>query len=394
MSHLISASIRSLLFSAALLFNAPLIAQPPAEGPAPTGDPYKSFSMGIILNGFEQTVQKTLDSVNANIQAKKNSTGISARVSYSYIDFPASLEATLYPDRPNENQVHVPLMVTYSVTGISYHGIPYFDRNIYETIDMYSSCHNWTTGQGYLQIAFTLQPPYQDGYSFGEDVLDFFITNTLSSYIDGRIAGNFQIGGTQIIPVNTAPCNCLGVTPGTESQNHYKDGEVRFDYKRPRTVVTGATAINRETVTISSITRLVARDNTNAVLYQPAEDVSLQVYVNESLKSFNLGPMKEGDTKQLPNATVSFPVPGDDGMVVIIVNLIQNSYNYEKDTGFGVYTKTDRFGGGAQQISTPKYYWQKAQRLPGGGMSKPFKITVQGYEVSMQINLPSNTNRL
>src|SRR5450432_2146035 len=102
----------SSILSAFLLMTGPLVAQPPAEGPSPTGSQYGSLPMSIVLNTFEQTVQSTLDGINAQIQRQKDSTNISANVSYSYINYPADLEATLFTDRPNENQVHMPLLVT------------------------------------------------------------------------------------------------------------------------------------------------------------------------------------------------------------------------------------------------------------------------------------------
>jgi hypothetical protein len=394
MQYKTAARIWPLIFCALTLSTGVVIAQPPAEGPSPTGAQFGSLPMSVVLNMFEQNVQSTLDGINAQIQRQKDSTNISASVSYSYTSFPADLVATLLTDRPNENQVHVPLMVTFNITGIRWHGIPYFDRKIYETIDFFASCHNWATGKGFLQLVFNAQQPYQDGYSFGEQALDFFITNTLSNYVDGQLQSRLRGSGVTTIPDNLAVCNCLGVTPGTESNNHYKDGEVRFSYNKPRVIIGGGILTNSNvTVTIQSIKRLAAHNNYNMPLYQPVENITLQVYVNESEKVIQVGNMKEGDVFPIQNTAVNLPIPADTGMIVIIADIIQNTYNYAEDSEWDVYKKNTNFGNGTQQLTVTKSYFEQPRSLPGGGISKPIKVTVGAYEISMLVGMPNNTYR-
>lgn len=396
MQYKTTVRIWPLIICALTLLSGTVIAQPPAEGPSPTGSQFSSLPMSVVLGIFEETVQTTLDTLNAQIQRQKDSTNISAKVSYSYINFSAGMVATLLTDRPNENQVHMPIMVTFTIGSIRWHGIPYFDRKIYETIDFYAGCHNWPTGKGFLQLVFNAQQPYQDGYSFGEEALDFFITNTLSNYVDGQIQGKLRGAGLTTIPDNLAVCNCLGVTPGTEASNHYKDAEVRFSYNKPRVVIGGGAILanHNETVTIQSIRRLAAHDNYNTPLYQPVENITLQVYVNESEKVIQVGNMKEGDVFTIQNAVVTLPVPVDTGMLVIIADVVQNTYNYVEDSEWDVFKKNANFGNGAQQLTVTKSYFEQPRSIPGGGISKPIKVTVGAYEISMLVSIPNNDARL
>jgi hypothetical protein len=393
MSYQIIRKILLVAFSYCLIsFSAK--AQPPAQGPAATDAQANGLSMKFILNAFETAVQTQIDSLNTSIANTEGSTHVAAHVSYSYKAFPPYMTQTLFADRPNENQIRMSLMATYDITGIRWHGIPYFSRTIYQSIDIYTSCTNWSSNNGSLNFTFVAQQPYLDGNSFGEDALNFFVAGVLSDFVDSKLRGRLS-SSLKTVADPLAKCNCLGVIPGTDQNDHYKASEIRFQLKAGRVhVIDNASVLNTETVTVQSIKRLAAHDNTGTVLYKPQEDIGLQLYINQTLKIIPVGIMNENDTKTFNGITVSFPKPKDDNMLVLIANIVQQDNSYMVDSQFGVYKKEDNFGNGTRKLTISKYYWQQPVHLPGGGVTKPIKITVSAYEITFLIRMPGTESTM
>jgi hypothetical protein len=189
-------------------------------------------------------------------------------------------------------------------------------------------------------------------------------------------------------------CNCLSLVPQTDGAANYGDAMIDWQYVKPRLVVSSVNVFNTETVTLQSITRLVAHGPNAVIEYQPTEDITLQLYVNQTLKSVHIGTMKENDVYNFTGQSVSFPKPADDGNVVIIANILQNTYNYIEDNQFGVYAKNVNFGSGEQTLIVTKTYWMTPQSLPGGGISKPTKVMIPAYEIKFLAGVPSMVNKV
>ena len=371
------------LFLAA--FTTIALAQPPAQGPPPPRpNDVRSVVMGAIINGVLLAIQQGVDSTNAHIARDANSTGIQAQVSFSANVSQPNLLPTQNITTPNENQVWNSFIVTYDVTGIRYHGIPYFDRQIGQTIDVFTRCSAWFTPHGALTTTTSLQPAYLDGQSFSEEALNFFIANTLTNLVDSKLRSSLPGAGGRRDTISLLPCGCLGLDPGSKAKN-YVDGSILFSLPPKKTVV--VTGFNQASVTLQRIKRLQARGN-GGILYQPSEDIRLDVYVNQTLRSVEITGMKEGDDRPLSLQAVTFPAPSGDATVVIIGNTVQHLEGDQTDSQFMVFSKPQNFGNGTQKLIVQKIYWTQPQTLPGGIRTKPIKSYVDGYELTFLVSIP------
>lgn len=362
---------------------------PPAQGPSLPPTPPTKIPSFILINMVENTIKTTVDTVNAKIQRDKPNTGVNAKVSFSYTLNKPQMSTTRYKDQPNQNVVWFPFRVTYHVTDISYHGIPYFSRNIFQNIEVYVSCKDWFTDNGVLNVMADIEQPYLDNASFGEQALNFFIANTLTNFVDSKIRTSLPGAMRSSSSIPTAPCNCLGINSGTPAAK-YKDGEVLYGLKKSIRPPIG-TALNQASVNVLNIKRLNARSFlNNEVLYYPAEDIQVLFYVNNTLRVTQLSQVKEGETRPLNMQSVAFTSPGDAQNIVLIANVEQTQFNAtQKDTRYTVYNKSNNFGKGTQKIIVSKSFWEKPRKLPGGGMTKPREVKVDAYELTVQINMPN-----
>ncbi len=383
-------SMKPLVFrvtSCIFLCAAAGFAQPPAQGPPPPRpNDVRSVVMSAIVNGVLLAIQQGVDSTNAHIARDANSTGISAHVSFSAIVNQPNLLPTQNITTPNENQVWNAFIVTYNVTDIRYHGIPYFDRQIGQSIDVFTRCSGWFTSHGALTTTTSLQPAYLDGASFSEEALNFFIANTLTNLVDSKLRASLPGGGGRRDTISLVPCGCLGLDPGSQSKN-YVDGAILFSLPPKHTVVT--TAFNQASVTLQRIKRLPASGN-GGILYLPSEDLRLNVYINQTLRSLEVLAMKEGDDRALSVQPVTFPKPSGDETVVIIGNTVQELESDLTDSQFMVFGKAQNFGNGVQKLVVQKVYWTQPQTLPNGQRTKPTKNYVDAYELTFQINIPNS----
>ncbi len=185
----------------------------------------------------------------------------------------------------------------------------------------------------------------------------------------------------------------LPLAPQTDGAPNYGDATINWQYVKPKvTISSSVSVLNTETITLQSITRLVAHGLGGVIEYQPTEDITLQLYVNQTLKSIHIGTMKENDIYNFTGQSVSFPKPADDGNVVIFADILQNTYSNIEDTQFGVYAKNVNFGSGTQTIIVTKTYWMPVGSLPGGGITKPIKVTIPAYEIKFQVAVPPFAN--
>lgn len=362
---------------------------PPAQGPPLPTAPITELGSFILINMVENTIKNTIDSANAKIQRDKPTTGVNAKVSFSYELHKPNMTTTMLKDQPNQNVLWFPFSITYNITDIRYKGIPYFSRKIYQSIDVNVSCKDWFTNNGVLNVAANIQQPYLDGASFGEQVLNFFIANTLTNYVDGKIRSTLPGAMRSSTSIPTSPCNCLGVNSGTQAQR-YKDGSIQFALKRGPRVPIG-TAFNMADVTLLSIKRLTTRSFPNReILYKEVEDIQLLFYVNNTLRVAEVNQIKEGETRNLTVQKVSFSKPKDTENIVLIANVEQLPLMGDnKDSRFAIYNKNTNFGKGTQRMVVTKSYWEKPQKLPGGGMTKPREVKIDAYELTVQINIPA-----
>jgi len=380
------------LYTLPLLFNLlfvqllPAQPAPPAQGPPqPTTEPIVKLGTFVLINMVEISIKKTVDTVNAKIQRDKPDSGVNAKVSFSFEVFKPLMTATTLPDKPNQNVVRIPFIVTYNVTDISYHGVPYFSRKMNQSIELIIACKDWFTATGNLHVTAKVDKPYLDNASFAEQALNFFIGNTLLNFVDGKLRSSLPDATRVFSDLPNTDCNCLGVNPGTKPAR-YKDGEILYALKKSIRPPIGS-ILGTTTVTATKIKRLPARSLPgNDVLYNPIEDIQLELYANQTSQVTTLNGMREGEERPLNVPAISFPNASGDGFTVLIANVEQFPLSSaKKDTRFVVYNKSNNFGVGTQKLMVPKSYWTKPERLPGGGMSKPREVKVNAYELTLQI---------
>jgi hypothetical protein len=291
------------------------------------------------------------------------------------------MSVTQYTDRPNENVVRVGYSVLYEVSGIRYEGLPYFGREIGQSLEMQFSCNNWHTGRGRLRLTTRADRPYLNGTSYGEAVLNFFVANTLTDLVDSRLRALLPNGFTVAGDSETA-CNRLGVDPGVRAD--YTDATI--NYKLVRTLRTLPTPWDAS-VTFQKIKRLPARTLRGEPLYNEVEDIQLVFYAGQTARSAELHEMREGEERSLTMPTIELGQLRGDAQLVLITNVEQLT-SYQRDSRFRVFTSATDFGHGVQKIIVSKTYWEPPRRLPGGSMTKPTEHYVDAYEITVLVNAP------
>lgn len=365
-------------------------APPPLGPPAPT-DPIGDISVfGVLTPLVKGQVTQALVNVNATAAS-----GTSVRAQVSLSDFTVWspwLDATHYTDRPNEQFVRVPYMMTFYVHDIQKHtslgwvGVP-VERHISQAIDMLTFCDKWQAGQGNLKLVSDIQKPYlEDDQGTLEEVVNFFVANTLTSYIDSQVRQQL----TQPANVSVSlpgQCNSLGAFAG--QANDPTDDTIQFSFHKPRTVVAtgGLTVFDQITVKLLSLKRLAAHDMHGAVLYKAVEAPALEFYANYQHYYAPLSSLQEGQQVTLNVPPFALPRPGGSGLVVLISNIIQNlAINTQPtDSAFRVFDQNTNFGNGTQTMRIQKGYWVQANPQTG---AKPYQIFVDAYELAFQVNAP------
>ena len=364
------------------LFAAHAFGQPPAQGPPPPPPPALPFATSILVNFVKTNIQTTLDEVNAKIVRDADSTGVRAHLSFTLKSFKPGMSTTTFPNKPNENIVRIAFMISYDVTGIRYHGIPYFSRKLGQSLELHVSCNQWFTNAGTLAVTTRADRPFLDNKSFAEEALNFFIANTLTNLVDSKLRARLPSGSNSVNPIPTSPCNCLSVNSGTPP--NFTDAEILFK-KVNKPII--AQTVGGGSVTIQSIKRLKARPLAGGgPLYQESENIQLEMYVNQTLRTAQLNSMREGDIRTLNIPVVPVSRPGVNGTIVLIANVTQLQ-SFQNDTRFAVFGRNVGFGNGTQKITVPKIYTEPPRRLSDGTMTKPTIRQVDAYEVTVTVAL-------
>ncbi|MCI0698836.1 hypothetical protein L0337_43400 [candidate division KSB1 bacterium] len=362
---------------------------PPAQGPPLQVLPSPFVPMRLLINIMNDSIQVAVDTVNARISRQANSTHVRAHLSFTYTTHKPYMTTTQHLDRPNENILRIAFSIIYYVTDIRFYGVPYFSRQLGQSIDLLVSCNNWFTNQGRLRITIQADRPNLKGESLPEEALNFFMANTLSNLVDNELRKILPNAFTAFfdLPESGAlfdpACNSLGAYPGTGPD--YTDGSI--NYRKTNIPLPPISTIYDASVTFQSIKRLPARTLSLDVLYNEVEDIQLVLYANQTIRTAQLLGMREGDERNLIMETAGLGRLGDNASVVLICNVEQLASPH-KDTRFRVFTKENNFGNGIQKIIVQKTYWESPRPLPNGRVGKPTEIKVDAYEIIARINVP------
>lgn len=348
---------------------------PPAQGPPLAQEPAPHIGTFVIIDTVLGTVQTTLDSANARIARQADSTGIEAHLSFTPTTIAPRMSTTCYPDRPNENIVLMPFIIMYDVSGIRWHGLPYFDRQIGQSIDILISCNGWSSGQGQVRITSQVQPAHLEGPSFSEEALNFFIAHSLTNLLDVELRGRLP-GGSTSFTDSLGGCNELGLVAATPPR--YRDGDILF-----RTARIPRLPFGRSSWTFTKIRRLQARTHLGAVLYDDVENLQLTLYVNQTIRTVQVDGMREGDERVLTLDPVRLGLLHGAAALVLIAN-VQQTTRPVRDTRFLVFSETS-LPSGTQTLVVRKTYWEPPLRLPDGRLTKPIERQIDAYEITVSV---------
>jgi hypothetical protein len=359
---------------------------PPAQGPPPISGadnlrelPVRAFT-GYLDALFRDSI---IPAINKSIDDEDPPTPIN--VTYTLKQGKPYMSTTRHTSQPNQRIITIVYSIDYKLDITAFP-----DRSISHSIALNFSCPDWhQPNGGIMYLTVVPEPPYLEGPSSTEQVLNVFLGNWLTPFIERKIRGSLPQMMSRRSPLNVPlnTCSCLGVVSGTAPD--YEDGFIQYQLKpnRGRLITeTAAVNINNITVSVDSIRRLRARNYESAtILYEETEDINIECWVNQTLKTIPVNDMREGDIRLLPETTITIPKPGSDGTLVLITNIQQQS-GAQLDTRYAVFTSRQNFGNGKRKMIIQKTFFTKPRRLPGGGMSKPAKVAVNAYELSLSVN--------
>ena len=336
---------------------------PPATGP----DSYRSDQTQIgvgVLTGFVKT---KMDEIVANTNTTMQQQGQPYRVSLLTPTFfnPMRL-ASDRKNRPNQYYVKFPMIV-----GIEVHIPNASNRRVYYPLDLNVTCDGWFTGSGTLKVTAVPGPPSVEGGNILEEIVG------LKNFIDGKVRSNLP----QVSQITQAIPNAKCSTIGTSSQGPAFDkfGFIAYDPPLRRLPVTTVALGPRIEVSFLRLKRLAARGNGGGLIYQPVENVRLDLYANFAGRQSQSITMREGDDVALNIPSIVMQPPIRD-LLVIIANADQGTTEGE-DGAFATSMRSANYSPGEHKLQIPKHFIIP----PGRTNPKPIIATTPAYELTYKV---------
>lgn len=341
--------------------NSPI---PPPLGPASYRSDQKQIGVGLMTSMVKTKVEEILTETNNNIKAQ----GKNIRLELTSISVSVpSRAATQFSDRPNQWFVRLPLGVKIKVV------IPYVsDRTIYLPVDINSSCENWHTGRGTLQIIAKPGPASIEGGNILEEIVG------IKDYVDNQIKSRLpRLGFVNASGSNPPQCSTIGYSPGAPPD--YRFGFIAYDAPPRIRPIIGTIALPTVEVTFQKLKRLSARGRNGAILYNQAENIVLETYANHDFRQSSVLTMREGDEISL-NLTPSKASAGAE-MLIVLANIKQQTDNGIPDSNFATTMQSANFSPGTHTLQITKHYVIP----PSGQNRKPIHIRVPAYELTYTV---------
>ena len=404
--------IASLLLAANFEVFAANNAAPPPLGPPAPRDPILDLSAKFLTYGLEKGpcdrknpidvcgledgIQDAVDKLNAQIKADENKNGVRATVSwsFSYIGDPG-MTATQYANRPNENFVDIPYSIDYRVyniekeTWLGWASVP-FERHLFQSINLQVFCNQWQTGHGRLKLVGKAQKPFLGDPETVEQILNIFLLNYLTTTIDNQLSQNLppSMENSGNFPDVIRPqCDALSShgDPLSETWDY-----ISWSY-HPPSPQPRPNPYNSISIKLIGVKRLMARDRSNAILYDVEEGPFLEMYGNYGHIGIQLPTMVEGQQVSLNGPTMTINRPTDTGILVVIADMTlwRNGVPKEEDSAFTVFDSRTNFGNGLQSLIIMKSYTVLPDPRTGG---KPYQELTHGYQLFFQVTEPGDKN--
>jgi hypothetical protein len=353
-------------------------AQAPAQGPpAVTGSNVSELPIFFFRNYIRLYLK---DSIMPAVQAMLDAESpVDVDVSFTLTPGKPTMGETQYIDQPNQKVVQIPYKIKYKLDGI-------LNRYLNQQIVVLVSCDGWFAANGgKIKILLRADKPTLEGPSILEQALSFFVGGTLTNYLDNIIKSKLPEALNKSIPLAflRTECNCLGVV--SDVPPNYDNSWVNYQYKPVRNDL-NLSLNNTISVTVKSIKRLPAKNyETNTILYEEHENITLTFFVNQQALSFTVNDITEGQERTLDDNKTILRKPGDSGSLILQATIYQA--NTGSDSRFLLFKKAQNFGNGLQKVIVQKVFWSKPFRLPNGNMSKPQKRLVDAYEISVDVKV-------
>jgi hypothetical protein len=337
----------------------------PAIGPETYRSDAKQLGVSILTGMVKTTVDKIVTDTNAELARQGKSIRIQA---LPFKSWPPRREATQYTNRPNEWFIKIPTMIGINVD------IPVVaDRQIYYPLDLNLTCNGWQTGSGVVKVTAKPGPPSVEGGSILEDVIH------VRDYVDSQVKSHLpQITAvTQTIP--NSQCVTIGASPNTTGTVD-NFAFIAWDPPGRRPPIGGTVAQSRLEVSFIKLKRLKARSFGGGVLYNPTENIMLDVYANFSERQSTVLTMKEFDevTLNIPPVVFNAPLPNS---LVVIANLNQQPLGSSDDSAFAAALRSANYSAGTHTLQIPKHYVVPV----GPGNRKPYIATTPAYELTYKV---------
>jgi hypothetical protein len=247
------------------------------------------------------------------------------------------------------------------------------DRQIYYPLDLNLTCNGWQTNNGVVKVTAKPGPPSVEGGSILEDVIH------IRDYVDSQVKSHLpQIAAvTQTIP--NSQCVTIGASPNTTGTVD-NFAFIAWDPPGRRPPIGGTVAQSRLEVSFIKLKRLKARSFGGGVLYNPTENIMLDVYANFSERQSTVLTMKEYDevTLNIPPVVFNAPLPNS---LVVIANLNQQPLGSSDDSAFAAALRSANYSAGTHTLQIPKHYVVPV----GPGNRKPYIATTPAYELTYKV---------
>jgi|GEM_PF-3378690 len=339
---------------------------PPPLGP-PTYHSEKSPQLGVgVLSGIVKTQIAEIVS-QANDTIHKQTTKITVEALPLKVYSPMRV-ATLYTNRPNQYYAKLPMDIAIKVR------IPVAsDRTIYIPLELNLSCEGWETGNGTVQILAKTGPPSIEGGNIVEDAL------MVRDVIDNLIKSHLTLPSGINVSLPNSACVTIGASPSQSVGDPF--AFIAYDQPGRLGPIRDLRMTPSVEVTFQKLKRLRARGN-GAVLYQAAENIILDTYVNFVRRQSPSLTMREDDEVALNMPPSTVKTSGSD-LLVIIGNILQQPTSQPEDSAFSASSRTANFSPGTHTLQITKVYIEP----PGPGHNKPLQIRVPAYELTYNVRV-------
>lgn len=354
---------------------------PPAQGPyecEQTSDFNGGIATSFIKPILENIIEEQIDAVNNDDEKDYKVRWKSAGKTKVYSP---SNEMTKRRDQPNQKYVLMPFLVQLEVYDA---GPLNFERILSFNVNFELFCRGWQNGNGKAEMGIKLTEPTISGGTILENVLNFFSSGNLTTYINNQIQEKLKFNNDLgDFPFGNPNCDCLKIQKFSNTPPAW---EVSWDKKR---YSAKDRHLNSKSVKIDFqkiIRHKGLRPPTNL-----KEDVAFDIWVNGKYFEYPIRPqnkivMEEGDTRYINDFSIKIPVQDRVETLQIIVvakgrkDGTHGSRN-QSTSGWSAFKKADKYGQGNRSTQTKN----EIITPPSQFNPKPSSSWVKDYELKFEV---------